>query len=70
MKINENIIGGQRENCQTLPRTHYNAIDGLRALSCLGIILMHIQANTKYYLSGNFFLIKLFLHLLGWFIYS
>lgn len=58
MKINENIIGGQRENCQTLPRTHYNAIDGLRALSCLGIILMHIQANTKYYLSGNFFFDK------------
>lgn len=33
---------------------HCNAIDGLRAISCLGIILMHIQANTEYYLTGSF----------------
>lgn len=33
---------------------HFNSIDGLRALSCLGIIAMHILANTKYELSGNF----------------
>lgn len=39
-------------------QTHYNSIDGLRALSCLGIILMHIQANTEYQLSGNFFFDK------------
>lgn len=34
-------------------KKHYNSIDGLRTLSCLGIILMHIQANTKYCLSGG-----------------
>lgn len=33
---------------------HYNSIDGLRALSCLGIIMMHIQANTEYSLAGTF----------------
>lgn len=33
---------------------HYDSIDGLRALSCLGIIMMHIQANTEYNLSGSF----------------
>lgn len=33
---------------------HYNSIDGLRVLSCLGIIAMHILCNTKYQLSGNF----------------
>lgn len=33
--------------------TRYSSIDGLRALSCLGIILMHIQANTNYKLYGN-----------------
>ena len=35
-------------------RSHCNSIDGLRSLSCLGIILMHIQANTGYHLSGIF----------------
>lgn len=30
---------------------HYNSIDGLRALSCLGIVMMHIQANTRYNLA-------------------
>lgn len=34
---------------------YYNSIDGLRALSCLGIIIMHLRANTKYYLGGIFF---------------
>lgn len=33
---------------------HYGSIDGLRALSCIGIILMHVQANTSYGLAGNF----------------
>ena len=48
------IRGEQGKNCQALGQIHYKSIDGLRALSCLGIILMHIQANTKYHLSGNF----------------
>lgn len=33
---------------------HYGSIDGLRALSCIGIILMHVQANTSYDLAGSF----------------
>lgn len=33
---------------------HYCSIDGLRTISCLGIILMHIQANTNYHLKGSF----------------
>ncbi len=36
------------------PAKHYDSIDGLRALSCIGIILMHVQANTNYNLGGNF----------------
>ena len=53
--ITENKIGGGQEHtCQSRTQTHYNSIDGLRALSCLGIILMHIQANTKYHLGGSF----------------
>lgn len=35
-------------------KKHYNSIDGLRALACLGIILMHIEANTEYRLNGSF----------------
>lgn len=31
---------------------HYNGIDGLRTLGCLGIIAMHIRANTNYDVSG------------------
>lgn len=54
-KITENKIRSmQEETCQSRTQTHYNSIDGLRALSCFGIILMHIQANTKYHLEGNF----------------
>lgn len=37
-----------------LKKKHYNSIDGLRALACLGIILMHIEANTEYRLNGSF----------------
>lgn len=33
-------------------KKHYGAIDGLRAFSCLGIVLMHIRANTDYEISG------------------
>lgn len=44
-----------KEQNKTITSTkHYNSIDGLRALSCLGIIAMHILVNTKYQLSGNF----------------
>lgn len=36
-------------------RHHYGAIDGLRALSAVGIVLMHVQANTGYDIGGFFF---------------
>lgn len=47
---------------------HYNSIDGLRALSCMGIILMHIQANSNYILQGSFFYDK-FIPSLTWLVY-
>lgn len=31
---------------------HYGSLDGLRTISCLGIMMMHIQANTNYNISG------------------
>ena len=31
---------------------HFPALDGFRALSCIGIMMMCIQANTHYMLSG------------------
>lgn len=34
---------------------HYNSIDGLRAFSAIGIILMHVLANGKYMLEGPVF---------------
>ena len=43
-----------KEKCKTNRQIrHYNSIDGLRALSCLGIIVMHIEANKKYQLGGS-----------------
>ena len=51
MKMYLKWVGGGRYLAQP---DHYNSIDGLRALSCLGIIIMHIQANTDYNLAGTF----------------
>ena len=31
---------------------HYSSLDGFRSLSCIGIMMMHIQANTHYQLNG------------------
>lgn len=53
-------IGGWNE--------HYNSIDGLRTLSCMGIILMHILANTNYTLQGNFIYDR-FIPSLTWLVY-
>lgn len=47
---------------------HYNSIDGLRALACLGIIAMHIQANTDYNIKGSFIFDK-FIPSLTWLVY-
>lgn len=33
-------------------KTYFTSLDGFRALSCIGIMMMHIQANTHYELSG------------------
>lgn len=49
-----NILCSEWGGIQSIKQNHYDAIDGLRALSCLGIIVMHIQANTEYKLGGMF----------------
>lgn len=33
-------------------RKHYDAIDGLRTIACFGIVMMHVQANNDYDISG------------------
>lgn len=33
-------------------KKRYNAIDGLRTIACIGIVMMHIKANNKYEISG------------------
>lgn len=33
-------------------KKHYDAIDGLRTIACIGIVMMHIQANNAYIISG------------------
>jgi peptidoglycan/LPS O-acetylase OafA/YrhL len=35
-----------------MERKHYGAIDGLRTVACIGIVMMHIRANNQYALSG------------------
>ncbi len=31
---------------------HYGAIDGLKAFSAIGIVLMHVRENTAYSIDG------------------
>lgn len=33
-------------------KKHYEAIDGLRTIACIGILMMHIRANTAYEIYG------------------
>ena len=35
-----------------MERKHYGAIDGLRAIEALGIVMMYIAANNNYEISG------------------
>lgn len=35
-----------------MEKEHYGAIDGLRTIACLGIVLMHMAANNSYSISG------------------
>lgn len=46
MKNNNNVL------ILSAASNHYSSLDGFRAISCLGIMFMHIQANTQYELAG------------------
>ena len=35
-----------------MERKHYDGIDGLRTIACIGILMMHIRANNTYEISG------------------
>lgn len=35
-------------------REHYGAIDGLRTIAAIGIIMMHMRVNNNYKISGYF----------------
>jgi peptidoglycan/LPS O-acetylase OafA/YrhL len=35
-----------------MKKEHYGAIDGLRTIACIGIVLMHVAANNSYSISG------------------
>ena len=35
-----------------MKREHYGAIDGLRTIAAIGIVMMHIRANNNYAISG------------------
>jgi|GEM_PF-3430148 len=42
----------------------YDSLDGLRALACIGIILMHVQSNITVKPSENFLTTNIFTALL------
>ena len=35
-----------------MERKHYGAIDGLRTIACIGIMMMHVRANSGYEVFG------------------
>lgn len=35
-----------------LENKHYNGIEWLRVFACVGIVMMHVQANCNYHLTG------------------
>lgn len=35
-----------------MKKEHYGAIDGIRTIACIGIVLMHMAANNSYNISG------------------
>lgn len=43
--IRQNRTGGVREAVPSEDKEHYNSLDGLRALACIGIVLMHVKSN-------------------------
>ena len=40
------------ESKKNLNKVHYGAIDGLRTIAAIGIVVMHIAANNDYEISG------------------
>lgn len=40
------------EKIEKTTKKHYDAIDGLRAFAAIGIVLMHVRANTNYIING------------------
>lgn len=36
-------------------KEHYGAIDGLRSIACIGILLMHVAANNSYDITGSLY---------------
>lgn len=46
---------------------HYGSLDGLRTISCLGIMMMHIKANTNYDIAGPIWINVIPIHLIGLF---
>jgi peptidoglycan/LPS O-acetylase OafA/YrhL len=36
-------------------KDHYGSLDGLKALAAIGIVMMHIKANTSYEVTGYFY---------------
>ena len=41
----------EMKDCE-MEKKHYYGIDWLRAMACIGIVMMHIQANNTYHLTG------------------
>ena len=35
-----------------MEKKHYGAIDGLRAIAAIGIVMMHMGANNNYEIGG------------------
>ena len=35
-----------------MKKEYYGAIDGLRTIACIGIVMMHIATNNSYHISG------------------
>lgn len=48
------IISGESVRTDETEK-HYGAIDGLRAMAAVGIVMMHIRANCDYKISGFFY---------------
>ena len=38
-----------------IKKEHYGAIDGLQTIACIGIVMMHVAANTDYSITGFFY---------------